>query len=110
MWREVGGGAPQPPTEVTDLARLLSPQGGLPAEAASAKLLLCAPLDAITYMRAHTANLEAADGTAANPEVLVGGSSSEAARQADALRQVLARGGAAAPDNVDDRPINFDRM
>ena len=69
MWREVGGGAPQPPTEVTDLARLLSPQGGLPAEAASAKLLLCAPLDAITYMRAHTATLEAAaDGTAAKPE------------------------------------------
>ena len=56
-------------------------------------------------MRAHTATLEAADGTAANPEVLVGGSSSEA----DALRQVLGRGGPAAPDNVDDRPINFDR-
>ena len=107
MWREVGKGAPQPPTEVTDLARLLSPQGGLPAEAASAKLLLCAPLDAITYMRAHNAALEAADGTAANPEVLVGGGSSS---EADALRQVLGRGaGPMAPDNIDDRPVNFDR-
>ena len=96
MWRQVGGDAPQPPPEATDLAALLSPQGGLPAEAASARLLLCAPLDAIDFMRSHTAALGVetkAEATSADGDSM-------------AVRQMLARGadGPAAPDILDDRP------
>jgi len=97
MWRQVGGDAPQPPPEVTDLAALLSPEGGLPAEAASARLLLCAPLDAIDYMRSHTAALAAETKTEVMP----------ADGDAAAVRQVLKRAveGPVTPDILDDRPM-----
>ena len=115
MWREVGGGAPQPPPEATDLAELLSTQGGLPAEAAAARLLLCAPLDAIDFMRSHAAALGSADATM---------ESTPADGDAAALRQVLPRavgrpplrhaeapaaGGPPVPDILDERPTGFDR-
>lgn len=102
MWRQVGGDAPQPPPEATDLAALLSPEGGLPEESASARLLLCAPLDAIDYMRSQTAALDTA---------ALGGETKTETMPADgdaaALRQVLKRAvdGPATPDILDDRPM-----
>jgi hypothetical protein len=97
----VGGGAPQPPPEVTDLAALLSAEGGLPAAAASARLLLCAPLDAIEYMRSQTAALDAALGEETQTEA------APAEGDSAAVRQLLERavGGPAAPDILDDRPM-----
>ena len=98
----MGGDAPQPPPEATDLAALLSPEGGLPGEAASARLLLCAPLDAIDYMRSQTAALDTAalGGETKTETMPVDG-------DAAALRQVLKRAvdGPVTPDILDDRPM-----
>ena len=49
LWRELGGGAPQPELQATDLATLID--GLRDADNAPAQPLVCAPLDSLDFVR-----------------------------------------------------------